>query len=77
MLSPVPLFKGISLYPGAQTFLEGVAHRGNFYAVIWELVVVGVVWSVVRVTRSRSRETERSSSRPSPGSSVRVPQSRS
>jgi inner membrane protein len=52
LLSPYPIFKGISLYPGAQTFLEGVLHRGNLYAVLWEFVVVGAVWGLVRLSRA-------------------------
>jgi membrane-bound metal-dependent hydrolase YbcI (DUF457 family) len=51
VLSPYPIFKGISLYPGAQTFLEGVLHRGNLYAVLWEIVVVAMVWGAFRLSR--------------------------
>jgi membrane-bound metal-dependent hydrolase YbcI (DUF457 family) len=52
VLSPYPIFKGITLYPNAQSFFEGVMHRGNLYAVLWELVVVGVVWGAVRLARA-------------------------
>jgi membrane-bound metal-dependent hydrolase YbcI (DUF457 family) len=52
LLSPYPIFKGISLYPGTTTFLEGVLHRGNLYAMLWEFAVVGAIWGVVRLRRA-------------------------
>jgi membrane-bound metal-dependent hydrolase YbcI (DUF457 family) len=51
LLSPFPIFIGISLAPGTHTFLEGVLHRQNFEAMAWELVVAGVIWGAVRLIR--------------------------
>jgi membrane-bound metal-dependent hydrolase YbcI (DUF457 family) len=56
LLSPFPIFIGISLAPGARNFLEGVLHRQNFEAMAWELVVAGVIWGTARLIRpSRGR----------------------
>ena len=51
VLSPFPLFIGISLAPGTHTFLDGVLHWSNFAAIAWELVVTAVIWGVVRLIR--------------------------
>ncbi|MGH9387569.1 MAG: metal-dependent hydrolase [Vicinamibacterales bacterium] len=89
LLSPFPIFIGISLAPGTQNFIEGVFHIRNLYAVLWELSVAVVIWGLVYTTRklnvtrsssakrSRYQGTEKSSFRPFPEIPARARRSRS
>jgi inner membrane protein len=58
LISPVPLFIGISLAPGASNFFTGVMHWRNFEAMAWELLLAGAIWGAVRLIRpTRDRKS--------------------